>query len=277
MTRKKHIQQVLVVDDEAVVRKGISRALIDRGMATVLASNGREALDLLDKQSFDLVLLDIRMPDMDGMVVLKQISANYPETDVIMITGYPTIDTAVDCIKLGALDYLVKPFRLDDLEASLKKITSRHNGFHKSSIDSNGLKIDSRKNLIIGQSPLMKKIFEEILKVSPTDSTVLITGESGTGKELVAHAIHANSNRKDKEFVAVDCSSLVETLLESELFGHVKGSFTGANQTKHGFFELANNGTFFFDEIANLSLNIQAKLLRVIQEREFMKVGDQKK
>ena len=277
MTKKKYIQQVLVVDDEAVVRKGISRALIDRGMATVLASNGREALEFLDKQSFDLVLLDIRMPDMDGMAVLKQISANYPETDVIMITGYPTIDTAVDCIKLGALDYLVKPFRLDDLEASLKKITSRHNGLHKSPIDSNGLKIDSRKNLIIGQSPLMKKIFEEILKVSPTDSTVLITGESGTGKELVAHAIHANSNRKNKEFVAVDCSSLVETLLESELFGHVKGSFTGANQTKHGFFELANKGTFFFDEIANLSLNIQAKLLRVIQEREFMKVGDQKK
>ena len=147
----------------------------------------------------------------------------------------------------------------------------------KYAIISNGLKINSKKHLIVGQSRPMKRIFEKILKVAPTDSTVLITGESGTGKELVAQAIHANSHRKDQEFVAVDCSSLVETLLESELFGHVKGSFTGAHQTKHGFFELANHGTFFFDEVANLSLNIQAKLLRVIQEREFMKVGDQQK
>ncbi|MCP4681986.1 MAG: sigma-54-dependent Fis family transcriptional regulator, partial [Desulfobacterales bacterium] len=144
-------------------------------------------------------------------------------------------------------------------------------------ISDNGLKIDSGEKLIIGQSRPMKGIFEKVLKVAPTDSTVLITGESGTGKELVARAIHANSDRKNKEFVAVDCSSLVESLLESELFGHIKGSFTGAHQTKHGFFELANEGTFLFDEVANLSLKIQAKLLRVIQEREFMKVGDQER
>jgi len=217
------------------------------------------------------------MPDLDGMAVLQQIRARHPETDVIMITGYPTIDTAVRCTKLGALDYLVKPFRLDDLEAALQKAGSDRSPTRKHAMVNNGLRIDSEKNLIIGQSRPMKKIFEKILKVAPTDSTVLITGESGTGKELVAQAIHANSRRRDQEFVAVDCSSLVETLLESELFGHVKGSFTGAHQTKHGFFELANHGTFFFDEISNLSLNIQAKLLRVIQEREFMKVGDQKK
>jgi DNA-binding NtrC family response regulator len=267
---------VLVVDDEAVVRNGINKALLSRGMTTKLASRGNEALALLDSHAFDLVVLDIRMPDMNGVEVLKRIRSIHPETDVIMITGYPTIDTAVHCIKLGAIDYLVKPFRLDDLDAALNKMASS-SSTPKSVMYSNGLRFDSEKKLIIGQSPPIKEIFEKIVKVAATDSTVLITGESGTGKDLVARAIHANSNRNDQEFVAVDCSSLVETLLESELFGHVKGSFTGANQTKHGFFELANHGTFFFDEISNLSLNIQAKLLRVIQEREFRKVGDQKK
>ena len=277
MNSPNHIRHVLVVDDEAVVRNGISKALLTRGMTTKLASNGREALVLLDSHDFDLVVLDIRMPDIDGVDVLKKIRSQYPETDVIMITGFPTIDTAVHCIKLGALDYLVKPFRLDDLDAALNKISHSSAPAHKSVIDSNGLRFDSKKELIIGRSRPIKDIFEKIVKVAPTDSTVLITGESGTGKELVARAIHANSDRNNREFVAVDCSSLVETLLESELFGHVKGSFTGANQTKHGFFELANHGTFFFDEISNLSLNIQAKLLRVIQEREFRKVGDQNK
>ena len=274
---EKHSQQILIVDDEAVVRNGISRALISKGMSTQSAASGAEALNYLRVQSFDLVLLDIKMPDMDGITLLKQIHAQYPETDVIMITGYPSIDSAVYCTKLGALDYLVKPFRLDDLEAALQKTNLGPVPSHESPTDSNGLEIDSTKKFIIGQSRPMKKIFEKILKVAPTDSTVLITGESGTGKELVAQAIHANSHRIENEFVAADCSSLVETLLESELFGHKKGSFTGAHQTKHGFFELANHGTFFFDEVANLSLKIQAKLLRVIQEREFMKVGDQQK
>ncbi len=277
MNHIKPNQNVLIVDDEAVVRNGIGRALQNRGMTTKSVGNGQQAMTLLEEEHFDLVLLDIRMPDMDGITVLKQIQTKYPETDVIMITGYPTIDTAVGCTKLGALDYLVKPFRLDDLEAALEKSSHKQPIDQTTVISSNGLQIDSREKLIIGQSRPMKDIFEKILKVAPTDSTVLITGESGTGKELVARAIHANSDRKEKEFVAVDCSSLVESLLESELFGHIKGSFTGAHQTKHGFFELANEGTFLFDEVANLSLNIQAKLLRVIQEREFMKVGDQKR
>jgi DNA-binding NtrC family response regulator len=246
------IQRVLVVDDEPVVRNGIQRALENRRMSTKLASRGQEALDLLEHQSFDLVLLDIRLPDMDGVAVLRQIRLRSPETAVIMITGYPTIDSAVHCIKLGALDYLVKPFRLDDLDAALRKSLSRQNSLMKPTVSTLGLEIDSKDNLIIGQSRPMKMIFEKILKVASTGSTVMITGESGTGKELVARAIHANSDRKNDEFVAVDCSSLVENLLESELFGHVKGSFTGAVQTKHGFFELANHGTFFFDEIANL-------------------------
>jgi two-component system response regulator AtoC len=270
-------RKILVVDDEAVVRNGITRALQNKQMDAKAASGGKEALEVMRRNPFDLVLLDIRMPEMDGIAVLKDIRANYPNTDVIMITGYPTIDNAINCIKLGALDYLVKPFRLDDLEAVLKKAIAPKAPASDLNTHEHGLQIDSQKDLIIGNSRPMRQIFEKILKVAPTTSTVLITGESGTGKELVARAIHLNSDRKNREFVAVDCSSLVETLLESELFGHVKGSFTGAHQTKHGFFELANHGTFFFDEIANLSPNIQGKLLRVIQEREFMKVGDKEK
>jgi two-component system response regulator AtoC len=277
MIRGKDIKRVLIVDDEAVVRSGISRALSNRNMAAKTAANGKEALALLQNHPFDLVLLDIKMEDMDGIELLKRIRAKHPETGVIMITGYPTIDTAVYCTKLGALDYLIKPFSLDDLDAALIKLDRKESLQTDSFVRDDGLKLDFGKHLMVGHSRPMKRIFEKILKVAPTDSTVLITGESGTGKELVARAIHANSNRKEREFVAVDCSALVETLLESELFGHVKGSFTGAHQTKHGLFELANHGTFFFDEIANLSLNIQAKLLRVIQEREFMKVGDQQK
>ena len=273
------IKKVLIIDDETVVRNGISRALEGSGVSSLGAASAQEALDILENETFDLVLLDIKMPDMDGLSLLKEIKSSYPEIKVIMITGYPTIDTAVHCIKLGAVDYLVKPFRLDDLEAALQKIENPEStsAYDLLKIEGNGLHVDSFQDFIIGKSRAMKSIFEKIIKVAPTDSTVLITGESGTGKELVAKAIHAYSERKHREFVAVDCSSLVETLLESELFGHVKGSFTGAYQTKHGLFELANNGTFFFDEISNLSPKIQAKLLRVIQEREFMKVGDQKK
>ena len=208
--------------------------------------------------------------------VLRRIRRSNPGLSVVMITGYPTIATAVRCTKLGALDYLTKPFSLDDLDAALGRVHSQKTTQKEApTIPSNGIQQDSPKHLIVGESPPMKKIFQKIRKVAPTESSVLISGESGTGKELVARAIHANSNRNEQKFVAVDCSALVETLLESELFGHVKGSFTGAHQTKHGLFELANHGTFFFDEIANLSLKIQAKLLRVIQEREFMKVGDQ--
>ena len=275
MARKKKIEHVLIVDDESVVRKGISRALANRHIQATEAANGKEALAHLNTRDFDLVLLDIKMEDMDGVEVLQQIRHKDPETSVVMITGYPTIATAVRCTKLGALDYLTKPFSLDDLDAALGKAHNKKAAKRESSTTSIGIKQDSPKHLIVGQSPPIKKIFEKIRRVAPTESSVLISGESGTGKELVARAIHANSNRKGMKFVAVDCSALVETLLESELFGHVKGSFTGAHQTKHGLFELANHGTFFFDEITNLSLKIQAKLLRVIQEREFMKVGDQ--
>lgn len=265
-------RKVLIVDDDQVVSKTISKVLRRINAIPVHAKGGQEALKILKKDSFDLILLEIRLPDIDGITLLKDIKKRYPYIDLIIITGYPTIESTVECIKLGALDYLVKPFTLDKLKSTLLKVLS--NGLDYRNGD--GLPVDSSK-VIIGKSPLMKKLFKKIFKVASTDSTVLITGESGTGKELVARAIHAYSSRKNKEFVAVDCSALVETLMESELFGHVKGSFTGAYQTKHGLMELANHGTFFFDEISNLSLNIQAKLLRVIQEREFMKIGDNQK
>jgi DNA-binding NtrC family response regulator len=275
MTVNSQNRRILIVDDEAVVRTGIARVLEGQGLAVNLAASGSEALELMAIHPADVMLLDIKMPGIDGIEVLKRIRTSYPETVVIMITGYPTIDTAIECIKLGALDYLVKPFRVDELEALVLK------AWKKTSQDTlpSAAEKETPQGIpsIIGSSPAMQNVFAKIRRAAPSDSTVLVTGESGTGKELVARAIHALSSRADDEFVPVDCSALVESLLESELFGHVKGSFTGAFQTKHGLFELANHGTFFFDEISNLSLNIQAKLLRVIQEREFMKVGSQKR
>jgi DNA-binding NtrC family response regulator len=269
-------RRILVVDDEAAVASGIARVLSRQDLAVATAADATQALAQLAGQRFAVVLLDIKLPDMDGVQVLKHIRQDFPDTEVVMITGYPTIAGAVECIRLGALDYLVKPFRIEELEAVVQKALDHRVQKNRPVAPepaAGGLGLD----FILGQSPAMRRVFDKIRRAAPSDSTVLLTGESGTGKELVARAIHLLSPRAGQEFVPVDCSALVETLLESELFGHVKGSFTGALQTKHGLFELANHGTFFFDEISNLSLNIQAKLLRVIQEREFMQVGSQKR
>ncbi len=277
MKSREFSRRILVVDDEPVVRTGLAQALERLGFEVRLAAAGEEGLRIMAAWPAGIVLLDVRLPDMDGVEVLKRLLQDHPETVVIMITGYPTIEGAVESIKQGALDYLVKPFHLDHLEALVAKAqeTMHHRvSAHQPVAEERG---GSSLEALVGQSPAMQTVFAKIKRAAPSDSTVLLTGESGTGKELVARAIHQLSPRKNKEFVPVDCSALVESLLESELFGHVKGSFTGAHQTKHGLFELANHGTFFFDEIGNLSLNIQAKLLRVIQEREFMPVGSQKR
>jgi DNA-binding NtrC family response regulator len=270
-------RHILVVDDEAVVRTGIAQVLSQQDLAVATAADAAEALAQLARQPFAVVLLDIKLPDMDGVQVLKHLRQDFPDTEVVMITGYPTIAGAVECIRLGALDYLVKPFRIEELEAVVQKALDHRTQKHRLTVPEPEAAGGLGLNFILGKSPAMRRVFDKIKRAAPSDSTVLLTGESGTGKELVARAIHLLSPRAEKEFVPVDCSALVETLLESELFGHVKGSFTGALQTKHGLFELANHGTFFFDEISNLSLNIQAKLLRVIQEREFMQVGSQKR
>ncbi len=269
--------QVLVVDDEAVVRTGIAQVLAGKDLEVKTAADGTEALEMMAAAPAAVVLLDIKMPGLDGKEVLKIIHREYPAAQVIMITGYPDVEGAVECMKMGAVDYLVKPFRIDELETIVHKALDFLKEGRGPALPALEEPAEQGIASIIGNSPAMQQVFAKIRRAAPSDSTVLLTGESGTGKELVARAIHDLSPRAEMEFVPVDCSALVETLLESELFGHVKGSFTGAHQTKHGLFELANHGTFFFDEITNLSLNIQAKLLRVIQEREFMKVGSQRR
>jgi two-component system response regulator AtoC len=270
-------RRVLVVDDESVVRTAIAQALERLGYEVRLAATGLEGLRLLAAWPAGIVLLDVRLPDLDGMEVLRRLTQDYPDPVVIMITGHPNIEDAVASIKQGALDYLVKPFHLDHLEALVAKAQETRQRRLATLPPVAEEEALSGLETLVGKSLAMQAVFAKIRRAAPSDSTVILTGESGTGKELVARAIHQLSPRQRNEFVPVDCSALVESLLESELFGHVKGSFTGAHQTKHGLFELANHGTFFFDEIANLSLNIQAKLLRVIQEREFMQVGSQRR
>lgn len=265
--------RILVVDDEAVIREGLRRVLAAEGYTVETFSSGPPAIERMAENFFDLVITDLKMPGMSGIDVLKQIKALQPEVPVIMITGYSTVETAVDAMKNGAVDYVPKPFTPGEI---LKKVES---AFEQKVIliDDSYLRKELRDfhgfEMFIGESREMEKVYRRILQVAPTDSTVLVTGESGTGKELVARAIHHNSQRREAPFVAVDCTSLAESLLESELFGHVKGSFTGAIQTKSGLFKVADGGTLFLDEVANISLTTQAKLLRVLQQREVTPIG----
>ena len=268
--------RILVVDDEAVIREAVKRILEQEGYQVITATSGHTALEKVQNDDFTVVISDLKMPGMGGMEVLKSIKILQPDVPVIIITGYATVETAVDAIKNGAFDYLSKPFtppqvkelvnkaieqrKLSGEGGSLGNPLNEHRGFHR----------------FVGDSKAMQKVYGRILQVAPTDSTVLITGESGTGKELVARAIHENSARKDMPFVAIDCTALAESLLESELFGHEKGSFTGATQTKVGLFKVANGGTLFLDEISNISMSSQAKLLRVIQERVVTPIGGTK-
>lgn len=262
-------KRILVVDDEAVVRKSFQRIFAGTDIEVATAPSGNLALDALHEEVYDLVLTDLKMPGMDGIEVLKAIRVLQPEIPVILVTGYSTVDTAVEAMKCGAFDYVSKPF-------TPEQITEKVNLALQASVErraSGAEQVLECLGPLIGQSPAMQRVYRRILQVAPTESTVLITGESGTGKELVARAIHQHSVRKAKPFVAVDCTALAENLLESELFGHVKGSFTGAIRTKTGLFKVADGGTLFLDEISNLSSSIQAKLLRVLQEREITPIG----
>jgi len=264
---------ILIIDDEETMRDSCRQTLSRDGHRVEAAEDGSKGLALLEAESFDLIILDFKMPGLSGMDVLKRIKGDDPEAVVIVITGYATIESAVEAIKSGAYDFIPKPFTPDSLRAIVKRALDKRELVLENVLLRSELKASLGPEVIVGQSKSMKKVEELVQKVGPTDTTVLISGESGTGKELVARAIHRCSSRKDKPFVAVDCGSLVENLFESELFGHVKGSFTGATATKYGRFELANGGTLFFDEIGNIGTNIQTKLLRVIQEREITKVG----
>jgi len=266
--------RILIVDDEEIVLRSCLRILRGDEYEIDTASDGLSALNLVNEKDYDVLILDIKMPKMDGIEVLRRVKEVHPDMDVIMITGLHDISTAVQAMKLGALDYLPKPFEPDQLKMLVEK------AFGRKALREGSVNLESetdssyRFENIIGSSPPMQNMFRMIARCAPTNSTVMIRGESGTGKELIARAIHYNSLRKDKPFVPVDCTSLSENLLESELFGHVKGSFTGALSNKKGLFESADGGTLFLDEIGNISLTTQAKLLRFIEEREFKAVGD---
>ena len=264
---------ILVIDDEETMRDSCRQALSRNGNRVEVAEDGLKGLAMLAKESFDLIILDLKMPGLSGMEILKKIKEADPEAMVIVITGYATVESAVEAMKRGAYDFIPKPFTPDTLRVIVKRALDKRALALENVLLRGELKASLGPDVIVGHSKAMKAVEKLVHKVGPTDTTVLITGESGTGKELIARAIHQHSNRNDKSFVAVDCGSLVENLFESELFGHVKGSFTGAIATKYGRFELANGGTLFFDEIGNVSMNIQTKLLRVLQEREIIKVG----
>jgi len=266
--------RILVVDDEEIVIRSCLRILTGDEYAVEAVQDGLEALRKIEDGHYDIVILDIMMPKIDGLEVLRRVKETHPDVDVIMVTGLSQIDTAVRAMKLGAFDYLPKPFDPDELKLVVNRAIERRQLLQENSNLKTEVSSKYRFENIIGSSPQMQNVYRLVAKCAPTSSTIMLTGESGTGKELIAHAIHYNSLRKDKPFVPVDCNSLSENLLESEMFGHVKGSFTGAVANKRGMFEVADNGTLFLDEIGNISLTTQAKLLRVIQEREFKAVGD---
>ena len=265
--------RILIVDDEEIVVRSCRRILDDSDYVVESVQDGWEALRRVDETEYDIIVLDIMMPKIDGLEVLQHVKERHPDVDVIMMTGLSQIQTAVKAMKLGAFDYLSKPFDPDELKHVVERAIERRRLLRENRDLKSEVSSKYRFENIIGSSPAMQAVYALIAKCAPTNSTVLITGESGTGKEMIARAIHYNSLRKDQPFVTVDCNTLGENLLESELFGHVKGSFTGAVANKRGMFEVANNGTLFLDEFGNIPLATQAKLLRVIQEREFRAVG----
>lgn len=263
MSRK--VIKILIVDDEESIRDGCHQVLSRRGYQVDTTGDALKGLKMASQNTYDVILLDVRMPEMDGLQILKKLKGEKNITaKIIIITGYGTIPLAVEAMRNGAFNFLTKPYSAGELREAVEE------ALKKSEKDES---VEKDLAVLIGVSDYMKELKESLKKIAQTDSTVLITGESGTGKELVARTIHRLSKRKDCPFVPVDCSSLVESLMESELFGHVKGAFSGATESREGRFQMADKGTLFLDEISNISLNVQAKLLRVIQEQEIPKVG----
>jgi two-component system response regulator PilR (NtrC family) len=265
--------KILVADDEQSMREFLDIMLKKEGYKVSLASNGEEVVKLIDNDLFDLVLLDIRMPKLDGLSALKRIKAIAPETIVIMITAYASADTAIKAMKEGAYDYITKPFKVEEIKLIIKNALEKKNLQKENILLKQVVRDRYHFGNIIGQSPKMMVLYDLLEKVSPTKTNILIAGESGTGKELVAKAIHYNSPRKEKPFVTLNCGAIPESLIESELFGHMKGAFTDAIATRKGLFEVADEGTIFLDEISELPLLMQVKLLRVLQDKEFKRVG----
>jgi len=265
--------KILVADDEKSMREFLEIMLRKEGYKVTLASNGEEVLKWAEKDIFDLALLDLRMPKVDGLSALKKMKALSPETVVIVITAYASADTAIKAMKEGAYDYITKPFKVDEIKLIIKNALEKKNLQKENLILKKVVRDRYHFENIIGQSPKMLELYDLLEKVSPTKTNILITGESGTGKELVAKAIHYNSSRKEKPFVTLNCGAIPESLIESELFGHMKGAFTDAISTKKGLFEVADEGAIFLDEISELPLLMQVKLLRVLQDKEFKRVG----
>ena len=265
--------EILLADDEVTFRDTFAKVLKEEGLSVTSVGDGTVAINAIMKQSYSVAILDIQMPGADGIKVLREIMKVRPETRVIMITAYGTVEMAVEAIKLGACDYVMKPVVFDDILAKIRQNLrylelQEENQQLKSELDG---RFDI--NQIISQSPIMQQVFEMIRKVAQTKSNVLITGESGTGKELVAHAIHSLGSKNNKRFIAVNCGAIPETLLESELFGHKRGSFTTAVQDKKGLFESAHEGTLFLDEIGSMPMSCQIKLLRAVEQRQITPVG----
>ena len=266
-------RRIVIADDERNTREGLKWAIEGKGVEVALAANGQEVLDILATRDVDLVIADLKMPKVDGMELLHRIKEDYAGTEVIVLTGHGTVESAVEAMKIGAYDYVMKPVNLDELNLlveralMLRSMREENLELHR--------QLDERYGFdkIIGRSQAMRKVFRRIKQVAPSKATVLIQGESGTGKELIASAIHYNSPRKNKPFIKINCGALSPTLLESELFGHEKGAFTDAYKQKQGRFELANEGTIFLDEVSETTRDFQVKLLRVLQEQEFERVG----
>lgn len=267
---------VLLIDDDDSFRRVLTKELEAMNFKAYSTSTHKESLQILEKETIDVIILDIMMPDINGIKLLKEFKSIYPETEIIMLTAHGTIDSAIQSLKLGAYDYLTKPCLLDELEAIVKKAYEKKNIRNENLMLKEQIHRKKKFSHIVGKSPAMQSVLEMVEKVAPTNSTALIQGESGVGKEVIARAIYENSLRKDNAFVVIDCTTLHENLLESELFGHEKGAYTSAVSFKHGLFEIANAGTIFMDEVGEISLSIQAKLLRVLETSTFRRLGGTK-
>lgn len=270
------IEKILVVDDEPLVRRFLKEALVRKNYQVDDAENAKKGYGLIKEKKYDLVISDLKMPDMTGIELLKKIKEETPSTLVIIMTAFGTIENAVEAMKLGAFNYLIKPFSPDAIEALIDKaeehlVLIRENVYLREELTT-----ANQPNKIIAESPLMKKIIQQLTKVAKSHANVFIHGESGTGKEVIAQAIHMHSPRAPKPYIRVNCAAIPETLLESEFFGHEKGSFTGASNKRMGRFELAHGGTLLLDEVTEIPLMLQPKLLRAVQEQEFERVGGMK-
>jgi two-component system response regulator PilR (NtrC family) len=266
-------ESVLIVDDEEIIRESLSFILSKEGYRVAEAANGRAAVERLKEESFDLVLTDLEMPEMKGIELLEHISKTSPETMVVIITAYGSIDTAIAALRQGAVDYILKPVEFDELLIKVRRLLQARTLKIENKLLRGELHRQYDFEHIIGQSPAMQKVFETIKRVATTDGTVIVNGKSGTGKELVARAIHFNSKRGGRPFVAVNCGAIVENLFESELFGHKRGSFTGASMDREGYFRAADGGSLFLDEVSEIPLHLQVKLLRAIEMKEVVPVG----